>query len=105
MLNETLKEIKDNLETYDVILLTGKGGSGEDNLAGWLLNSQTLHEFGKKVLVLPADKYKVLAGLYYTYEFSDKIRVVGGKNRHGGLMNYLALGLLTEQEIFEAILR
>ena len=90
---------------YDVILLVGSENSEVDDLVGRLLNSQVLKEFGKKVLVLPADRCEDLAGLYYTYEFSDRIRAIGGNCQYGSLMNFVAQGLLTEQEMFESILR
>lgn len=105
MRTETQKKIKDNLEAYDVILLIGPVCNSEDDLAERLINSQAFHESGKKVLVLPADECEDLAELYYTYEFSDRIRMIDGNSRHGSLMNYVALGLLTEQEMVEAILR
>lgn len=105
MLNEIQKKQKGDLEVYDVILLTGTGYSNADDLAGRFLNSQALRESGKKVLVLPADKYENFVELYYTYEFSDRIRVIGGSRQHGSLMNYVSCGLLTEQEMFESILR
>lgn len=105
MLNETQKAIKDKLEEYDVILLRGTECGDDEDLAVWLLNLQTIYESGKKVLVLPVDKCKDLARLYYTYEFSDRIRVIGENCQHGSLMNYVAHGLLTEQEMFESILQ
>lgn len=105
MLNETQEKIKGYLEAYDLILLAGTGDSGDGDLAGQLLNSQALHKSGKKVLVLPADECEGLEGLYYTYEFSDRIRVAGRSRLYGSLMNYVDLGLLTEQEMLEAVLQ
>lgn len=87
MLNKTQKKIQDKLEVYDVILLIGTWGSGDGDLAGRLLNSQALQRSEKKVLVLPAGKYKDFVELYYTYEFSDRIRVIGENCQHGNLMN------------------
>lgn len=58
----------------------------------------------RDILVLPSDKYKALAKLYCTYEFSDRIRMMGGNRQHGSLMNYVSCGLLTEEEMFEAVL-
>lgn len=105
MLNETPTKIKDKLEVYDVILLIGTWGSGDGDLAGRILNSQALQRSEKKVLVLPAGKYKDFVELYYTYEFSDKIRMLGENRQHGSLMSFVALGLLTEEEMFESILQ
>ena len=105
MLNEMQKAIKDKLEEYDVILLTGTECGDDGNLAGRLLNLQAFYESEKKVLVLPVGKDENFVELYYTYEFSDRIRVIGENCQHGNLMNYVAHGLLTEQEMFESILQ
>lgn len=105
MLNEAQKQRKDNLESYDLVLLIGTECGNAGDLAERFLNSQALSESGKKVLVLPVDKYKELVELYYTYEFSDRIRMIGEYRQHGSLMNYVSHGLLTEQEMFESILR
>lgn len=99
------KAIKDKLEEYDVILLTGTECRDDGNLADRLLNLQAFYESEKKVLVLPVGKDEDFVELYYTYEFSDRIRVIGENCQHGNLMNYVAHGLLTEQEMFESILR
>ncbi len=98
-------EDRDYQELYDVILLTGTRNSDEGDLAGRLLNSQALQRSEKKVLVLTADKCKDLAGLYYTYEFSDRIRMLGVNRQHGSLMSFVAHGLLTEEEMFGSILQ
>lgn len=105
MINEIQKKREDNMEEYDVILLARTECSDDDDLVEQFLNSPALCESGKKVLVLPADKYKDLTELYYIYEFSDRIRMISGNRQHGSLMNYVSCGLLTEEEMFKSILR
>lgn len=116
MLNDMPEKLENYLETYDMILLvetendnTCKGLSGED-LAGKLLNSQAFLRSEKKILILseenyPEKEYKELIRLYYMYEFSDKVRIIGRTNQHGNLMNYVDNGLVTEEEISDLILQ
>lgn len=106
MLNEALKKLEDDLEVYDMILLAEPEGDGaEGDLTRRFLSSQIFRQSEKKVLILSAEKNKELAELYYTYEFSDKVRIIGGDKQHGDLLNLIDSGLITEQEAFELILR
>lgn len=116
---QLIEKVNQDLKEYDqIVLFPGDRRTGQNictpaELPGQKLEDGILAKFRSfirsqnrwNILVLSADKCKDLAGLYYTYEFSNKIRAVGGKHQHGSLMNYVALGLLTEQEMFEAILR
>ena len=100
------EKIKNDLNTYDLILLVDSDDSLSDGgLMGKLLNSQAYRRSEKKILVLPAEKHMDLVSLYHTYEFSDRFRVIGRSSQYGGLFNYVDNGLLTEQEVFELILR
>lgn len=106
MIHEVRAKIENDLDTYDLILLV----ENDDRLSfgglmGKLLNSQAFRKSEKKILVLPAEKYQELVLLYHTYEFSDRFKLIGRSNQHGGLFNYVDNGLLTEQEVFELILR
>lgn len=106
MLSEMQKRLEDDLQAYDMILAVETEDDGsKEGFAGRLLDSQVLRQTEKKVLVLSAEKSKELVELYYTYEFSDRVRVLGGSKRHGSLINYVDDGLMTEQEAFELILQ
>lgn len=42
---------------------------------------------------------------YYLYEFSDKYRLISDSPIYPNLFNYLKTGLLTEEELLEALLK
>lgn len=106
MTHDIKKKIENDLNTYDLILLIdSEDSSSVGGLMGRLLNSPVFRRSEKKILVLPAEKYQDLVSLYHTYEFSDRFRVVGRSRQHGGLFHYVDSGLLTEEEVFELILR
>lgn len=106
MIHEIREKMENDLDTYDLILLVDNDEqSSFGGLMGKLLNSQAFRKSEKKILVLPAEKYQELVLLYHTYEFSDRFKLIRRSNQHGGLFNYVDNGLLTEQEVFELILR
>lgn len=116
---QLIKKLNRDLKEYDQIVLFSGDGRMEQNL--WTLEElpeqkpadEILTKFcgfirsqnRRNILVLSAEECKVLAELYNTYEFSDRIRMIGGNRQHGSLMNFVAQGLLTEQEMFESVLR
>ncbi|MCI8507153.1 MAG: hypothetical protein HFJ06_01125 [Lachnospiraceae bacterium] len=104
--HEEKEKLENDLRTYDLVLLVeSEEVRSVGGLMGKLLNSQAFRKSEKKILVLPAEKYRDLLSLYYTYEFSDRFRVVGRSRQYGGIFNYVDNGLLTEAEAFELILR
>lgn len=106
MVYDVKEKIKNDLQTYDLILLVESAdGLSVGGLVGELLNSQAFRRSEKKILVLPAEKYMDLVSLYYTYEFSDRFKVIARSSQYGGLFNYIDNGILTKQEVFELILR
>lgn len=106
MASDMKEKLKNDLNTYDLILLAESDDRlSAGGLMGRLLNSQAFRDSEKKILVLPAEKYMDLVSLYHTYEFSDRFRVIGRSSQCGGLFNYVDNGLLTEQEAFELLLR
>ena len=46
-----------------------------------------------------------LFDLYKTYEFTDKISLFFEREQYGGIMNLLKTGILSDEEVVEAILR
>ena len=103
---EMLKKLENDLQAYDLILLVKNDGTDSiGGMVGRIQNSRAFRNSKKRILVLPAEKYGELVSLYYTYEFSDKFRVIGNDRRFGGLFNYIENKLLTEEEVYELLLR
>lgn len=103
---EMISVLKNDLKIYDLIVLVKN--NTDDSLGGMIgriQNSRAFRNSQKRILVLPADKYIELVTLYHTYEFSDRFRVIGKSVQHGELFNYVDSGLLTEEEVFELILK
>ena len=49
-------------------------------------------------------EFAAIQKLYHTYEFSDHIHFVALNDQYGSLFNYVKTGLLTEEEMIEALL-
>ena len=47
---------------------------------------------------------KELLDLYYLYDFSDRVTVVAESGQYGSLFNYIRNGILTPEEMLDAIL-
>ena len=104
--DEMNEKIENALKLYDLILLAeSENSSSGGGLMGKLLNAQEFRKSDKKILIRPLEKYRDWLSLYYTYEFSDRFRVIERSRQYGGLFNYVDNGLLTEAEVFALILR
>ena len=57
------------------------------------------------VNVVTDPEIELYCKLYFTYEFSDRFTVITGSGQYPSLFNYLSTGILTEEEILEAILQ
>ena len=69
-----------------------------------LKNSVVCNEASKKVLILPLESNDEFISLFHTYEFSDRISVLERSSQYGTLFNYVKTGILTEQEMVDALL-
>jgi len=45
-----------------------------------------------------------ILNMYHMYEFSNRLQIIGKSEQYGGLLNYFKTGILTEDEVFKAIL-
>ncbi|MCI8959116.1 MAG: hypothetical protein HFG62_08355 [Lachnospiraceae bacterium] len=119
-----IKNLEQYLEQYDVLFLFNDTRSEMKELSGTFLKSQALKNTEKNVLVLTVEEniqpppeqqhcrtlritkedHEVLYRLYRMYEFSDRLRVMETEGQYGGLENYVRLGILTREEMFEALL-
>lgn len=53
---------------------------------------------------LTGQEYSDILDLYLMYEFSDRVRIISGSSQYAGMMNYVDTGLLTQKELFMALL-
>lgn len=59
---------------------------------------------GERKVVVSQEEYRYLEELYYMYEFSDRIYLLTDNNRYARLENYMLSGILTQEEVFTALL-
>ena len=61
--------------------------------------------YGENLLKNDADTVsEEFKGFYYLYEYSDNINVITDNPQYPTLLNYVKTGLLTEDEMLEALL-
>lgn len=97
-------DIEKTLSDYDKIILI----MSDDELLGLygrFLNSEAFRNSQKRLLVLPAERFPELVSLYSMYEFSDNFQIIGRSRNFGGLYNYVDTEILSEEELFELVLR
>ena len=118
-----IKNLEQYLEQYDVLFLFNDMLPEMKKLPDTFLKSQALKNTEKKVLVLTVEEtiqpppgqhcrtlrltkkdYEVFHGLHRMYEFSDRLRVLDPGVSWGSLENYVRMGILTMEELFEALL-
>lgn len=94
------------IKEYDLILLVEDyDNSFSKDLVDRLKRCDAYKQSDKKICIFGADECKDMISLYYTYEYSDKVKVVGRSRQYGGLFNLVEAGLITYNQAFEAILR
>lgn len=62
-------------------------------------------EFGFSQKFLTQEEVEELIGLYFTYEFSNRFRIISKDGICGNIFQLVENGLLTYEEALEAILR
>lgn len=113
-----LEKIENYVNKYDSVFVLGAGipESGEFFEA---ISRQTakkilllvkgteadgIPECGAEIQTISEEEYCDIEELYYMYEFSDRIHLLADSAQYGSLGNYMATGLLTENETFAALL-
>ena len=100
-----ISDISQLLSEYDLILLVeDESDELSDSLYRLITNAYAHSNSTKRICFISSSKCKDVLSLFYTYEFSDKIKIIGKNRQHGGLYNLLTTGLLTEDEIITAML-
>lgn len=114
---EFIKNLQNAVRTYDRILFLPYGIQGIVSL----FNNYPNELLKKKILVLSEDTVDnhldsidwiqldaessiALRKLYYTYEFSDKFRILSADNNFGTVWNYTKTGILSPEEAVSVLL-
>lgn len=111
--------IRKYIQEYDLILV-----SSTEVMKNEIIFREISKHSGKKILLLMKnqemvniskgnidiqsisdEQYYNIEKLYYTYEFSDRICLLTDNIQYGSLDNYISSGLLTEEEVFAALLQ
>lgn len=114
-----IEDISEYLKKYDRILLL------IDIDITSFCKSEALKNTTKKVLILSnadidhtnhmnhsncayrrltGEELEALQRMYNMYEFSDRFQVLSDSPQYGGLLNYVKTGLMTEEDVFQALL-
>lgn len=96
---EALSELKKIINEYDLVIVT------EDEDVNRIINSEAYCHSDKKIAVLPLSEHKDWIDMYNTYEFTDKFILLQRDVNHGVLYNYVDTGIMSEEEVFEVIIR
>lgn len=119
---EVIKNIKETLEKFDLVLMIKDGSGVSENLTRDICNSQALNETSKRVLILSGvdisdtenhsyyfrrihrREQEIIEQIYSMYEFSDRFKIISESQQYGSILNYVKSGLLTMEEVFRALL-
>lgn len=115
---EITEKIRKYLSEYDSVFVLGEGipASGsffqaisrqtakKNLLLVKELETDGIPECGADIQTISYEEYCDIEELYYMYEFSDRIYLLTDTAQYGSLGNYISSGLLTEEEIFTALL-
>ncbi len=118
--NLTAHKIEQAIETYEKIFLFNCRDKQIAKLAEDFCRNISCKNLTRKILVmsnagfpdekitdykqLSEEEYNHLYKLYSMYEFSDRVQIITEESQYGSLQNYVKTGLLTEEEMFEALL-
>ncbi len=118
--DELLTALECYLNEYDRIILIINSSIGESDLVSKFINSEAVKNNTKKIMIMSSDnapeseyyvyyrlskaEEKQLVSLYMMYEFSDRFQILAYGNNFGNIFNYVNTGLMTWEEMFEAIL-
>lgn len=102
-----ISEIEYMLKKYDLILIIEDYDINYSKALAIRLKTYNTYkkDNSKKVCIIISDEYKDMVSLFYTYEYSDKVKIVGRSRQYGGLFNLVDVGLISEEQAFETLLR
>ena len=98
------KVIVFDYDSLDVLQLLSKGlvSKNISHVEIWQSIDETSNsELSRYVLKEVVDK---VLNIYRMYDFSDKVFVISDSDQYGSLFNYVKTGILTKQEMVDALL-
>ena len=115
---EIVTDLRMYLEYEDMVILIDIDGANP--LTEMLCRSEALLNTDKQVVVIGTVNYpskpgkhiyrtiseremRVLLHIYRSYESSDKLFLLSDSRNYGSAWNYVSNGMITEQEMFEAM--
>ena len=55
------------------------------------------------IRIVSSEEYYILRKLYFTYEFSDRFRLVEDTGKYGTMKNYIETGIITEEQAVRSL--
>lgn len=124
MLNEKNKnficELEKYLLKYDKIFIFESTDEISTQLLEKFCSFLKYNKFEKKIFIMSTfgyekpegfdfirisdTQYNLICKMYYMYEFSGRMHIINKNYSFGSLFNYIKTGVLTEEEMFEAML-
>lgn len=113
-----IMELEGDLKQYDFVLLCVPDDEGNvlqllcesgifkntgTNFKVYVPTSFNIH-VNENSRVISEQEMDCILEYYRMYEFSNRFKVLEDSEQYGGFINYLRNGILTEEEVFEAIL-
>lgn len=117
-----IESIKNDLKKFDIILVFV---GSKDNVTKWINcfhKSKKIENTLKRILILSdtdiphidscvfehrkinEDEREGIERLYAMYDFSEHFFVISDNQQYGGLINYVKIGAMTAEEIFQVLL-
>ena len=72
------------------------------NVELWYINPMSDESYFVKTIT--ETQMKEVLEIYHLYDFSDRITVIVDSKQYGGLFNYVNNGILTKEEMIDALL-
>ena len=98
---EQLKNILNKQNTGKVLVVSMLS---EQHLSILRANEDTVKSFDGAIYVASNEEVQIILELYKTYDSSNKLIICTDENNCGSLWNYYDNGILSEEELVEALL-
>lgn len=118
-MKEIVKVLEEYIIQYDCVFVFQDDSSEMKRICNSFCGSDALKNAGKKIMILATSEYTPVNGnfmrisseeygkiqeIYNLYECSDRLQIISGNSQYGNLLNYVKTGLLSEEQVYEALL-